>query len=77
MGGHGGSAWLLCVTATAGEGLGGGSAHPRGSPRVTSHPCTHLVQEEKRIKLFAFKNFSADFYIQNNKAPKEEEAILT
>lgn len=40
-------------------------------------PSTHLVQGEKRIKLFAFKNSSLEFYIQNNEVPKEEEPILT
>lgn len=58
-------------------GLGGDSAHPRGSTRVSSHPYTHLAQGEKRIKLFAFQKFSTEFDIQNNKVPKEEEAILS
>lgn len=71
----------LCHS-TAGEGLGEDSAHPRGSQQDgTWVTCistyTHLVQEEKRIKLFAFKNFSTEFYIQNNKVSKEKEAILT
>lgn len=71
----------LCVTALLGRAWED-SAHPRGSQQDgTWVTCistyTHLVQEEKRIKLFAFKNFSTEFYIQNNKVSKEKEAILT
>lgn len=57
------------------------SAHPRKSQQdSTQVTCismyTHLVQEERKIKLFALKNFNIEFYSQNNKAPKEKEAIL-
>lgn len=35
----------------------------------------HSVQARKRIKLFALMFITA-FYFQNNKAPKEAEAVL-
>lgn len=35
----------------------------------------HSVQAQRRIKLFALK-FITGFYFQNNKAPKEAEAVL-
>lgn len=53
---------------------------PKGPQGSTPVACisiyAHLVQEERRIKLFALKNFNMEFYFQNNKAPKEKEAIL-
>lgn len=36
----------------------------------------HLVHERRRIKLFALKTCNIEFYFQNNKAPKEKEAVL-
>lgn len=66
----------LCATATAGRALpipGLAAGWHTGH----LHPCTCPAQEEKGIKLSAFKNFTAESCIQNNTVPQEEEAILT
>lgn len=56
-------------------------AHPRKSQQgSTQVACvsmyTHPVWQERRIKLFALRNFNTEFYFQTNKAPKEKEIIL-
>ena len=72
---------LFLLSASAGDGARERTVHiPESQQDSIQVAClsmyTHLVQQERRIKLFALRNFNIEFYFQNNKAPKEKEAIL-
>lgn len=69
------------LVATAGEGsrrgrCRAGRSQQLGTPAACASGHPHLAHQKRRIKLFALKTCNIAFSFQNNKAPKEQEAIL-